>query len=195
MLGHWRRSRLCVRARRARIRARTQAFPGGETRRHQGPEISARFNPTIFNFRRGEHEYGTARCHRRLRQMAGDNPDETLAGASDEFLSKTNWAFPGLIMGPVANPRSQSSSRRSCSIKAPSALPTVNRSWSASSPRDSAEHAGWRETVISVADHVGTWRTSQRQHAPEPRIAIRYYRNGAAATATVAPIASTARSR
>ena len=63
------------------------------------------FNPTILSFRRGDTEYGIGALPLGgYVKMAGENPDETRTGASDEFLSKTKWErFQVLIMGPAMN--------------------------------------------------------------------------------------------
>src|SRR4026207_1776071 len=63
------------------------------------------FNPTVLSFKRGDTEYGLGALPLGgYVKMAGDNPDETRTGASDEFLSKSKWErFQVLIMGPVMN--------------------------------------------------------------------------------------------
>lgn len=63
------------------------------------------FNPTIVSVRRGDTEYSIGALPLGgYVKMAGDNPDDTRSGASDEFLSKTKWErFQVLIMGPVMN--------------------------------------------------------------------------------------------
>jgi regulator of sigma E protease len=63
------------------------------------------FNPTIWSFRRGDTEYGIGALPLGgYVKMAGDNPDETRAGAPDEFLSKSKWQrFQVLFMGPLMN--------------------------------------------------------------------------------------------
>jgi len=158
------------------------------------------FNPTIFSFRRGDTEYGIGALPLGgYVKMAGDNPDETLTGASDEFLSKTKWErFQVLIMGPVMNLALaviltavvlyQGAERFAYEDK-----PVVVGVVTAGSP---AEHAGFQrgDRVTSVADHaVATWEDFYINVGTRPNreIAIRYDRNGAAATATVTPTAST----
>lgn len=63
------------------------------------------FNPTILSFKRGDTEYSIGALPLGgYVKMAGDSPDETLTGRSDEFLSKSKWErFQVLIMGPVMN--------------------------------------------------------------------------------------------
>src|SRR5437773_95170 len=63
------------------------------------------FNPTIFSVRKGDTEYGLGALPLGgYVKMAGDNPDESLTGSPDEFLSKSKWQrFQVLIMGPVMN--------------------------------------------------------------------------------------------
>ncbi|MGE5246439.1 MAG: RIP metalloprotease RseP [Betaproteobacteria bacterium] len=63
------------------------------------------FNPTIVSFRRGDTEYGIGALPLGgYVKMAGDSPEETLTGQSDEFLSKSKWQrFYVLVMGPVMN--------------------------------------------------------------------------------------------
>jgi regulator of sigma E protease len=63
------------------------------------------FNPTILSVKRGDTEYSLgALPFGGYVKMAGDSPDETLTGRSDEFLSKSKWErFQVLIMGPTMN--------------------------------------------------------------------------------------------
>jgi regulator of sigma E protease len=63
------------------------------------------FNPTILSIKRGDTEYSIgALPFGGYVKMAGDSPDETLTGRSDEFLSKSKWErFQVLIMGPTMN--------------------------------------------------------------------------------------------
>lgn len=63
------------------------------------------FNPTILSVKRGDTEYGLGALPLGgYVKMAGDSPDETLTGRSDEFLSKSKWErFQVLIMGPTMN--------------------------------------------------------------------------------------------
>jgi len=63
------------------------------------------FNPTIFSVQRGDTEYSLGALPLGgYVKMAGDNPDEGVTGAPDEFLSKSKWErFQVLIMGPVMN--------------------------------------------------------------------------------------------
>jgi regulator of sigma E protease len=63
------------------------------------------FNPTVVSFRRGDTEYSIGALPLGgYVKMAGENPEDTRTGRSDEFLSKTKWQrFQVLIMGPVMN--------------------------------------------------------------------------------------------
>ena len=67
--------------------------------------FSLGFGPKLLSFRRGDTEY----CVSAIPlggyvKMAGENPEDTRTGASDEFLSKTKWQrFQVLVMGPVMN--------------------------------------------------------------------------------------------
>src|ERR671938_764957 len=50
------------------------------------------FNPTVASFRRGDTEYGIGALPLGgYVKMAGDNPEEALAGTGDEFLAKSKW--------------------------------------------------------------------------------------------------------
>jgi len=63
------------------------------------------FGPRLFGFRRGETDYRV--CALPLGgyvKMAGENPDEELTGADDEFLSRPKWQrFWILFNGPAMN--------------------------------------------------------------------------------------------
>ena len=67
--------------------------------------FSVGFGPKIFKHTRGDTEY----CLSILPlggyvKMAGDNPDDSRTGASDEFLSKSKWErFQILVAGPAMN--------------------------------------------------------------------------------------------
>jgi regulator of sigma E protease len=63
------------------------------------------FNPTVVSFRRGDTEYSIGALPLGgYVKMAGENPEDTRTGRSDEFLSKSKWErFQVLIMGPVMN--------------------------------------------------------------------------------------------
>jgi regulator of sigma E protease len=67
--------------------------------------FSLGFGPKLIGFTRGDTEY----CISLVPlggyvKMAGENPDDPLTGASDEFLSKSKWQrFQVLVMGPVMN--------------------------------------------------------------------------------------------
>ena len=67
--------------------------------------FSLGFGPKIFKFTRGDTEY----CVSIIPlggyvKMAGENPEEDLAGADDEFMSKTKWErFQVLFAGPAMN--------------------------------------------------------------------------------------------
>ena len=67
--------------------------------------FSLGFGPKLINVKRGGTEY----CISAVPlggyvKMAGENPEDSRTGASDEFLSKGKWQrFQVLIMGPVMN--------------------------------------------------------------------------------------------
>src|SRR5512145_2792185 len=67
--------------------------------------FSLGFGPKLLSFKRGDTEY----CVSAIPlggyvKMAGENPEDTRTGASDEFLSKSKWQrFQVLVMGPVMN--------------------------------------------------------------------------------------------
>ena len=67
--------------------------------------FSLGFGPKLLSFRRGDTEY----CVSAIPlggyvKMAGENPEDSRTGSSDEFLSKTKWQrFQVLVMGPVMN--------------------------------------------------------------------------------------------
>jgi regulator of sigma E protease len=67
--------------------------------------FSLGFGPRLLSFRRGETEY----CISVIPlggyvKMAGENPEDTRTGSSDEFLSKSKWErFQVLVMGPIMN--------------------------------------------------------------------------------------------
>src|SRR5262245_39552231 len=67
--------------------------------------FSLGFGPKLVSVKRGDTEY----CISAVPlggyvKMAGQNPEDSRTGASDEFLSKTKWQrFQVLVMGPVMN--------------------------------------------------------------------------------------------
>jgi regulator of sigma E protease len=67
--------------------------------------FSLGFGPKLLSFRRGDTEY----CVSAIPlggyvKMAGETPEDTRTGSSDEFLSKSKWQrFQVLVMGPVMN--------------------------------------------------------------------------------------------
>jgi regulator of sigma E protease len=67
--------------------------------------FSLGFGPKILSFRRGDTEY----CVSIIPlggyvKMAGETPEDTRTGSSDEFLSKSKWQrFQVLVMGPIMN--------------------------------------------------------------------------------------------
>lgn len=67
--------------------------------------FSLGFGPKILTFRRGDTEYAISAIPLGgYVKMAGENPEDSVTGAADEFLSKTKWQrFQVLIMGPVMN--------------------------------------------------------------------------------------------
>jgi regulator of sigma E protease len=67
--------------------------------------FSLGFGPKILSFKRGDTEYAVSAIPLGgYVKMAGENPEDSRTGASDEFLSKSKWQrFQVLIMGPVMN--------------------------------------------------------------------------------------------
>jgi regulator of sigma E protease len=67
--------------------------------------FSLGFGPKLLSVRRGDTEYCiSAFPLGGYVKMAGENPDDQITGANDEFLSKTKWQrFQILIMGPFMN--------------------------------------------------------------------------------------------
>ena len=67
--------------------------------------FSLGFGPKLLSFKRGDTEY----CISAIPlggyvKMAGETPEDTRTGSSDEFLSKSKWQrFQVLVMGPVMN--------------------------------------------------------------------------------------------
>ncbi len=67
--------------------------------------FSLGFGPKLVNIKRGDTEY----CISMVPlggyvKMAGENPEDTRSGATDEFLSKGKWQrFQVLVMGPIMN--------------------------------------------------------------------------------------------
>src|ERR671913_2170449 len=67
--------------------------------------FSLGFGPKILTIKRGDTEY----CVSAIPlggyvKMAGENPEDSRTGSSDEFLSKSKWQrFQVLVMGPVMN--------------------------------------------------------------------------------------------
>jgi regulator of sigma E protease len=67
--------------------------------------FSLGFGPKLLSFRRGDTEYCVSAVPLGgYVKMAGENPEDSRTGASDEFLSKGKWQrFQVLVMGPVMN--------------------------------------------------------------------------------------------
>jgi regulator of sigma E protease len=67
--------------------------------------FSLGFGPKLIGLRRGDTEYRISAVPLGgYVKMAGENPDDSRTGASDEFLSKSKWQrFQVLVMGPVMN--------------------------------------------------------------------------------------------
>jgi len=67
--------------------------------------FSLGFGPKLLKVKRGDTEYAISAIPLGgYVKMAGENPEDTRTGESDEFLSKTKWQrFQILIMGPVMN--------------------------------------------------------------------------------------------
>jgi regulator of sigma E protease len=67
--------------------------------------FSLGFGPKLLKVKRGDTEYAISAIPLGgYVKMAGENPEDSRTGGSDEFLSKTKWQrFQILIMGPVMN--------------------------------------------------------------------------------------------
>ncbi|MBI2219609.1 MAG: RIP metalloprotease RseP [Acidobacteria bacterium] len=67
--------------------------------------FSLGFGPKLLKFRRGDTEYAISAIPLGgYVKMAGENPDESLTGRPDEFMSRTKWErFLVYIMGPMMN--------------------------------------------------------------------------------------------
>jgi regulator of sigma E protease len=67
--------------------------------------FSLGFGPKLLSVRRGDTEYCVSAFPLGgYVKMAGENPDDQVTGADDEFLSKSKWQrFQILIMGPLMN--------------------------------------------------------------------------------------------
>jgi regulator of sigma E protease len=67
--------------------------------------FSLGFGPKLLKVKRGDTEYAISAIPLGgYVKMAGENPEDTRTGSSDEFLSKTKWQrFQILIMGPLMN--------------------------------------------------------------------------------------------
>ena len=67
--------------------------------------FSLGFGPKLLKVKRGDTEYAISAIPLGgYVKMAGENPEDSRTGSSDEFLSKTKWQrFQILIMGPVMN--------------------------------------------------------------------------------------------
>src|SRR5687767_12097523 len=67
--------------------------------------FSLGFGPKLLKVKRGDTEYAISAIPLGgYVKMAGENPEDTRTGGTDEFLSKTKWQrFQILIMGPVMN--------------------------------------------------------------------------------------------
>jgi regulator of sigma E protease len=154
------------------------------------------FNPTIISFRRGDTEYGIGALPLGgYVKMAGESPEETRTGRSDEFLSKTKWQrFQVLIMGPVMNLLlavvvTAVVLYKGAEVPVYEDQPPVIGAVAAGSP---AEKAGIQigDRITSVAGHrVDTWKdfvlsVGTRVNREVP---IALVRNGAEMTRPVTP--------
>src|SRR5262245_4863742 len=162
------------------------------------------FNPTVVSFRRGDTEYGIGALPLGgYVKMAGDNPDETLTGRGDEFLSKSKWQrFQVLIMGPTMNlvlafVLTAVVLYQGVEYPAFQDQPVVIGAVPADSPAAKSDiRPGDR--VLSVADHdIDTWE--QFFYAvgtrPNREVSFRLLRDGKRITKTVTPIVHTTQSR
>jgi len=162
------------------------------------------FNPTIVSFQRGDTEYSIGALPLGgYVKMAGDNPDEGVTGAPDEFLSKSKWQrFQVLIMGPVMNLALAVlltagvlyvGAERFAYEDKPVVVGTVTKD----SP---AARAGFQpgDRVIAISDkEVKTWEDfylAVGTHANK-ELAVRFERDGVQQTRSVTPEPSTKQSR
>jgi regulator of sigma E protease len=162
------------------------------------------FNPTIFSVQKGDTEYSIGALPLGgYVKMAGDNPDEGVTGAPDEFLSKSKWErFQVLIMGPVMNLALAviltagvlyvGAERFAYEDK-----PVVVGSVTEDSP---AARAGFQpgDRVLAINDkNVDTWEDFYLAVGTHPNreLSVRFERNGAQLTQSVTPEASTKQSR
>ena len=155
------------------------------------------FNPTVVSVRRGDTEYGIGALPLGgYVKMAGESPEETRTGASDEFLSKTKWErFQVLIMGPAMNLLLAFGLTAIVLYNGAETpvyqdqLPVVG----SVTPGSPAEQGGIQpgDRIVSVADRqVSTWQqvfigVGTRLDRP---VAIRLLRNGIEETRTVTPV-------
>jgi regulator of sigma E protease len=162
------------------------------------------FNPTIFSFQRGDTEYSIGALPLGgYVKMAGDNPDEGVTGAPDEFLSKSKWErFQVLIMGPVMNLALAVvltagvlyvGAERFAYEDKPVVVGTVTKG----SP---AERAGFLpgDRVISINDkEVKTWEDFYLAIGTHSNreLSVRFERDGAQLSRSVTPEPSTKQSR
>ena len=162
------------------------------------------FNPTIFSVQRGETEYSIGALPLGgYVKMAGDNPDEGVTGAPDEFLSKSKWErFQVLIMGPVMNLALAVvltagvlyvGAERFAYEDQPVVVGTVTKD----SP---ADRAGFKpgDRVISISDkEVKTWEDFYLAVGTHPNkeLSIRFERDGVQQSRLVTPEPSTKQSR
>ena len=162
------------------------------------------FNPTVFSFQKGDTEYSIGALPLGgYVKMAGDNPDEGVTGAPDEFLSKSKWErFQVLIMGPTMN--------LALAVVLTAGVlyvgaerfayedqPVVVGSVTADSP---AARAGFQpgDRVIAISDRdVKTWEDFYLAVGTHPNkeLSIRFERDGVQQSRLVTPEPSTKQSR
>jgi len=157
------------------------------------------FNPTIFSVQKGETEYSIGALPLGgYVKMAGDNPDEGVTGAPDEFLSKSKWErFQVLIMGPTMNLALAvvltaivlyvGAERFAYEVQ-----PVVVGSVTADS---AAAHAGFQpgDRILAVADKpVKTWEDFYLAIGTHPNreLAVRFDRGGSEQIKSVTPVPS-----
>src|SRR5258708_5596512 len=162
------------------------------------------FNPTIFSVQKGDTEYSIGALPLGgYVKMAGDNSDEGVTGAPDEFLSKSKWErFQVLIMGPTMNLALAvvltagvlyvRAGRFAYADK-----PVVVGSVTKDSP---AARAGFQpgDRVLAISDKdVKTWEDFYLAVGTHPnrQLPIRFERDGVQQTKPVTPEASTRQSR
>jgi regulator of sigma E protease len=158
--------------------------------------FSLGFGPKLLNIKRGDTEY----CISAIPlggyvKMAGENPEDSRTGASDEFLSKGKWQrFQVLVMGPIMNLVLAVIVMavvlyQGALVPAFEQEPVVIGSFAEGSI---AEKAGLKagDRVVTVdGKPVGTWDQFAMAIVPKAKrdVALGFIRNGQSGQVTVVP--------